>query len=105
MACKTSKSKHGAIISYKEIFSKVKLNEDLFYITIDDDGNLDYDTGHIINGRQKYKIIGIMHCTDGPAWKKNEDVDYLIDGYLYSSKEEWFVALTSEQKYEAIWNI
>lgn len=51
-------------------------------------------------------IIGFIHREDGPAicYEDGDEV-YFLYGKGFNSKEEWFEALTSEQKYKAMWNI
>lgn len=53
------------------------------------------------------EILGVCHRTDGPAIitkQYNKTDQYFIEGKELS-KEEWFDMLTSEQKYNYIWNI
>lgn len=72
----------------------------------------------IIYGKQYIKK-NLLHRIDGPARIYDDNIpsiyfpyilgflpecDYWINGEKYSSKEDWFKALTPQQKYEVIWN-
>lgn len=49
--------------------------------------------------------FGKLHRINGPAIEFSAVNFYYINGKCYNSKESWFAALTSKQKYEAIWNM
>lgn len=71
-------------------------------------GKLHRDNGPAIesaNGVRKWYVNGRLHRTDGHAMEwPDGDKYYCLNGFLYS-KEEWFAALTPEQRHEAIWKI
>lgn len=108
------RDRYGVIYFYKNIVvnSANEINKKLFYL-VDADKDTYFCGGDslefpfpelLINPK---KIIGLMHNTKGPAFRGYDDNDYLyfIDGIWYAGKEDWFTALTSEQKYAVIWNI
>lgn len=73
---------------------KGMLAENIFYSV---KNNLDTKLEH---------IIGIVHNTDGPAVEfPNGIKNYYSYGIRFDSKEEWFAALTPEEKYNYIWNL
>jgi hypothetical protein len=51
------------------------------------------------------KGLGIHHREDGPAieWADGSKCWYL-NGFYFSTKEEWFEALTEEQKEKALYS-
>lgn len=56
----------------------------------------------------EYEKRGVrFHRTDGPArwFKKINLKEYWVNGRRYYNKEFFFKILTSEEKYNAIWNI
>jgi hypothetical protein len=57
-------------------------------------------------GSKAWYLNGKLHRTDGPAveWAKGAK-DWYIYGYSFSSKEEWFKALTPEQQINYLWNL
>lgn len=65
------------------------------------------DEPAVINATGKFWFsCDRCHRIDGPAieWADGTK-DWYINGLCYKSKEEWFAALTSEQKYNYIWNM
>lgn len=61
---------------------------------------------NIYTGFKVYYHYGLRYCTDGPAIEgEYGNSCWYIEGHEYYSKEKWFAALTSDQKYEAMWNL
>jgi hypothetical protein len=57
-------------------------------------------------GIKAWFLNGNRHRTDGPAIiYSNGDKSWWLDNECYSTKEEWFQALTPEQQYDYLWNI
>jgi hypothetical protein len=55
------------------------------------------------NGSEEWYINGRLHRVEGPAVIRNEDYEWWLDGNRYT-KEEWFEALTEEQKKKALYS-
>ncbi len=58
------------------------------------------------DGSKEWYLNGKLHRDDGPAaiYSDGKKYWFLNDEY-YSSQEEWFDKLTSEQKEKALWNM
>lgn len=60
----------------------------------------------IYDGINLNNVIGVLHKTDGPAeMGPYSGRHYFLNGIYFHNKEEWFAALTKEEKYKAIWNM
>lgn len=56
------------------------------------------------NGYKAWRKHGILHRIDGPAMTGPSGDFYYINNIIYPNREDWFAALTLEQKNDAIWN-
>lgn len=108
MIVKTGLTPDNFFVSYK-YEKNIIPSDNIFYAIRTSSLELDFYFGknlHKVNGA---KILGAIHCTNGPAIIMNSDCFnkkyFCLNGILFETKEEWFIALTSEQKYEAMWNI
>lgn len=82
-----------------------KLDEDIVSeVILDDKYNrmIEYSNGD----KEWVNASGNLHRLDGPALEYADGwgVSWVIDGKLLN-KEEWFAALTPEQKHIAIWSM
>lgn len=57
------------------------------------------------NNDIRYFKDGLLHSEVGPAFISNDMICWFLNGIRFYSEVEWFVSLTPEQKYEAIWNL
>lgn len=79
--------------------TQIWYNDDNKYHCIDGPAMINVD------GTKHWYFQGRRHRVDGPAieWWDGDSCFYLVD-FRFNSKEEWFAALTSEQKENYIWN-
>lgn len=58
------------------------------------------------NGTKEWYVSGKLHRVDGPAIEyPNGEMDWLINGIQFSSQEEWFEALSKEDKITYLFNM
>lgn len=58
------------------------------------------------SGAMGWFINGLNHRIDGPAIEyHNGKVEYALNGRFYQNREDWFSALTQEQKDNYIWQL
>jgi hypothetical protein len=74
------------------------------------DGLLHREDGPAMEDADGYKswyLNGECHREDGPAieWDKLGQKEWYLNNKRYSSHDEWFKALTSEQQYNYLWNL
>ncbi len=57
-------------------------------------------------GSQIWYVSSRKHRADGPAviWKTSQQVEWWYFGREYDTEEDWFKALTLEEKRNYIWN-
>jgi hypothetical protein len=59
-----------------------------------------------IDGSKYWCLFGKLHRTDGPACEYADgNKSWYLNGNRYSSLENWFKRLTSEQQYNYLWNL
>jgi hypothetical protein len=57
-------------------------------------------------GNKFWELNGEFHRVDGPAIEYSFGIKiWYLHGLQYSTKEEWFKALTPEQQYNYLWNL
>lgn len=81
------------------------LDDNIKRLFVCNDGILIKKWGKDIKEEDGYEnIIGVIHCSTGPAIiYKGKTSLYFLKGLPFKDKEEWFAALISEEREEAIW--
>ncbi len=72
------------------------------------DGFLHREDGPSIiwkNGDYMWYYLEKAHCAIGPAMKIGNTVLWYYHGVYFNYQEEWFEALTLEEKRRAIWSL